>query len=263
MEQKSGKFPIIKCALKIFCSILLIALTLLALPPVLIGYPNPGSAAGILAGSAILFFLWRPGLREKLRAGKLRGIYLFCLALFWAGTGAAVILSGLMAAAALNRPPDKPQTVIVLGCRVNGTTPSLMLAERLNAALQYLEEHPEAACIVSGGQGPDEQITEAAAMRSYLLQRGISDDRILTEEKSENTAQNLRYSAEILKAGGLPSDVAVVTDSFHQFRGQREAKKQGLAPSAVNARTPWYMYESYFLRELMAVVKSLVLGGVS
>ena len=82
---------------------------------------------------------------------------------------------------------------------VIGTQPSLMLQERLEVALQYLEEHPDVPCIVTGGQGSDEQISEALCMQQWLVRHGISEERIFLEAEAVNTAENLQNPPALLK----------------------------------------------------------------
>ena len=84
-------------------------------------------------------------------------------------------------------PPQTPCTVVVLGCKVKGTVPSLMLQRRLEAAKGYLQQYPEVSCIVSGGKGTGEDISEAQAMKTYLTAAGIAADRILMEDRSTDT----------------------------------------------------------------------------
>ena len=80
--------------------------------------------------------------------------------------------------------------IVVLGAGVHGTVPSLSLRNRLDAAGNYLKENPDVICIVSGGQGPGEEMTEAACMQAYLVERGVAPERILLEEKSASTWEN-------------------------------------------------------------------------
>lgn len=167
----------------------------------------------------------------------------------------AAVMSCLMISAAL-RKPAQDATAVVLGCRVYGEKPSLMLVKRLEAAEQYLVEHPQARCIVSGGKGPGEDISEAECMYRYLTSKGISADRIYKEEKSQSTRENLAFSAEILKQQGLPLTVAVVTDGFHEYRGCREAAHAGLTYGAAPAKTPWWLLATFTVREYYGILYS-------
>ena len=170
----------------------------------------------------------------------------------------AAVVSGFMLHAAHKTPPENA-TVVVLGCKVNGVTPSLMLTRRLEAACDYLTAHPDAVCIVSGGRGSDEQISEAQAMFNYLTARGIDEDRIFREDRSTTTEENLRYSREIIEREGLPREIAIATDGFHQLRASIFAGRQGLSAFAISADTPWYTFSAYYARELVALIDALVL----
>lgn len=95
-------------------------------------------------------------------------------------------------------PKDKQLTVMVFGCYVRGEEPGRTLTTRLDAALSLLKRYPNADCIVSGGQGSNEAISEAEAMRRYLVSRGIAEERITLEDRSTNTSENLEYTFAIL-----------------------------------------------------------------
>lgn len=155
---------------------------------------------------------------------------------------------------------DAPATVIVLGCKVNGTRPSLYLMSRIKAAHKYLSEHEDAVCILSGGQGPDEGISEAQAMYNYLTDMGIGGDRLYIEDSSSSTYENFKYSKELITKHGLSENIAVVTNSFHQLRASMIASKLGLTVSSVNAHLIRPSYPTYFLREIMGVAYELLLG---
>ena len=155
------------------------------------------------------------------------------------------------------------QAVVILGAGVNGRTPSLSLQTRLDAALAYLEEHPDIPAVLTGGQGYGEEITEAACMYDYLTARGIDGARLLLEERAANTAENFTFSAALLEAAGVDvsqDTVAVVTNDFHVARARLIAQKKGYgATIGVGAPIPWLHLEvNYYLREAFAVVKSVL-----
>lgn len=151
------------------------------------------------------------------------------------------------------------KAVIVLGCGINGEDVSSVLAKRLDKACEYLEKNDEAVIIVSGGKGSDERVSEAFAMRKYLLSKGVSDGKIIMEDKSVSTVTNFRYSHEIMKQMGLPSDsVAFVTSSFHVYRATAYARAEGLDVTHMGASITWYTAPLNYCREMMAVVKMWV-----
>lgn len=107
--------------------------------------------------------------------------------------------------------------------------PSILLRDRLDRALDYLEDHPDLMVVVSGGQGDNEPVTEARCMADYLMERGVEEDQLLLEERSHNTDQNLRYSRELLEAEGcdLSQGVVVVSNGFHLTRARMLAERAG------------------------------------
>lgn len=158
---------------------------------------------------------------------------------------------------------DQPDVVVVLGAQVHPWGPSVLLADRLDMALDYLEDHPDLPVIVTGGQGPDEPTTEAAAMRDYLVARGLSEDRIWLEQEAHNTNQNLRYTRALLEEKGMDPEethLLVVSNGFHLARVRMLAGRQGLDISTLAAPSSHAMsrLQSY-IREAPALVKSWLL----
>ena len=105
-------------------------------------------------------------------------------------------------------PKDEQLTVMIFGCYVRGEEPGRTLTTRLDAALSLLKRYPNADCIVSGGQGSNEAISEAEAMRRYLVSRGIAEERITLEDRSTNTSENLEYTFAILTGSESDSSAA-------------------------------------------------------
>lgn len=156
-----------------------------------------------------------------------------------------------------------PDAVIVLGAGVNGTTPSLALQSRIDAAETYLNGTlaglPEVPVILSGGQGRGEEITEARCMYNVLTADGIAPERLHLEEKSTVTAENFRNSAALLRELGIDPDTAVVayvTGNFHIYRAGLLAQDAGLWAFGVPARLPWrWLSANYYVREFFALGK--------
>ena len=109
---------------------------------------------------------------------------------------AYVLVNTIRMVVAIIKKAAPPCTLVVLGCKVYGTKASLMLEERLLAALTFMEKHPEVSCVVSGGKGDDEDISEAECMYQYLVDAGISEERIYLEANSQNTGENIIFSSE-------------------------------------------------------------------
>lgn len=146
--------------------------------------------------------------------------------------------------------------LIVLGAGVNGTTPSLSLQERIDAAYTYLTDHPEVICVVSGGQGNNEDITEAQCMFNELTKMGISPDRIWQEDKADSTWKNIVYSLDVIEAktGTRPKSAGIVSSEYHLFRAGLYAREAGITPVCIPAKTSWgHLHLNYFLREIFGV----------
>lgn len=193
---------------------------------------------------------------KKKRIGKIAiEIFEILLAVFVLYVGAAL---GSMTYAA-NRTPKSDSTVVVLGCQVRGTEPSQMLRLRLEAAYDYLSKNPDTVCIVSGGQGDNELISEAQCMFNYLTnKKGISPDRIYMEDKSSNTRENLKFSQKIIRENGLNTNMAIVTDWYHEMRAAIIAQKLGYSCGAVPAETPKYLTANFVTREIFAIANEVV-----
>ncbi len=150
--------------------------------------------------------------------------------------------------------------LIVLGAQVKGTRVSKALSQRLAKAEIYLKEHENTLVIVSGGQGQGEDIPEAEAMKTWLTDRGIEAERILMEDRSVNTSQNVRFSRELMEDPAAA--VGIVSNDFHVFRAVHIAKAQGLNAVPIPAPSSPGMYPHYMLREAFAIVKDLAAGNM-
>lgn len=125
---------------------------------------------------------------------------------------------------------EEADYLVVLGCSLYSDVPSDTLKMRLDKALEYASRYPDCKIVVSGGQGDDEAIPESLAMKIYLIKNGISEDRIIQEDKSRNTIQNFKNTKEILDNfhGNEDYSIAFVTSGFHVFRSKMIAKSLGL-----------------------------------
>lgn len=155
--------------------------------------------------------------------------------------------------------------VIVLGARLYGTTPSPALKNRLNSAITYLNAHPSTSVIVTGGQGPDEDCTEAQASYDYLVAHGIAKKRILMENTSTTTFENIRNATEIIKKQtDSPSvNVLISTNRFHCLRAELLAKRCDLTAHSLPSKTPPSIAIPCYLREYLAFIKSFFLDTVT
>lgn len=188
----------------------------------------------------------------------LRRVIMVCICV---GAFAFVVIEGILIYYGNATPTQNAEYVIVMGAKVHGETPSLALRKRLDATLDYAKKNEEAKLIVSGGQGAEETITEAEAMKRYLVERGVEESRIIKEEKATNTEENIRFSKELIESEN--SEIVVVSNGFHIFRCQRLAKKNGFTNvSGLGAPTPFGIHINNYTREAFALVKDLCVGNL-
>ena len=171
-----------------------------------------------------------------------------------------IVESILMAIYSRKRAPasSRPPVVIVLGCMARNGKPSTLLQNRIDTAYDYLTAHPECYCIVSGGQGPDETISEAECMYQELVKMGIEPSRIYIEGESKTTRQNLKYSKELMEKEDLGDTAVIITNGWHEFRAYLIAKDLGLPCGTEGAPTPWWLFPANYTRELMAIVYQIL-----
>ena len=150
--------------------------------------------------------------------------------------------------------------LVILGAGINGETLSLALYERLLAGLQYLEKYPDVQVVVSGGQGRGEAITEAEAMRRFLVSKGVDESRILLESSSTSTMENFKFSKRVIEqqSGRPVSEITFVTSSFHILRSKMLAGRNGLKANAISCKTPGQVIVQMYIREYFALFKSLL-----
>ncbi|MBO5069490.1 MAG: YdcF family protein [Roseburia sp.] len=226
------------------------------------GLVNLGTITGIGIGALLLIYGLFMGRVHRFLAGvwqKSGGkVALSFVAIIVAAiVVAAAIETVLMVRAATKEPPANT-TAVVLGCSVKGTRPSRILAERLEAAYEYLIENPEAVCVLSGGQGAGEDITEAECMYRYLIAKGISAERLIKEDKSTNTEENLRYTKELLEELGLGNEITIVTSEFHEYRANVTAEKLGFVSYSTPSWTHLLYLPTYYVRELYGILYYMI-----
>jgi len=165
--------------------------------------------------------------------------------------------------AASEQPEPDADYIVVLGAAVYGETPSITLEHRLEGAARYLTANPRTKAVVSGGQGAGEDISEAECMRRYLIAHGIAEERILLEDMSTSTRENLAFSKAIIKTDGGKTDrIVLVSSAYHLYRAGRMAEAMGMHAGgfAGSDGYPIYMFGMY-LREAVAVVKLWIFGA--
>lgn len=166
-----------------------------------------------------------------------------------------IILSGM-----LTMPKKGLPVIIVLGACIREGKISGSLKRRLDQALSYLNANPQTIAVVSGGQGRNEETTEALAMRNYLLQCGVEDERIIMEDKSRNTKENLENCLAYIK--NKEQAVGIVTNNFHVYRAVKLAKYVGYKKvRSIMAGSDVVLFLNYMVREFFAVLYMYVRFG--
>lgn len=233
-------------------------ITWFSLPIITSGIINIGNCVGISVFTVIFIYgtffsrinrllisIWN-NIFGKVLLSVLSVALLLCLTI-------VTIESSLMIGANF-RTPKNGDTVIVLGCKVNGTTASLMLKERLDSAYEFLIDNPDSVCILSGGKGDGENISEAQCMYDYLTEKGISQQRLYMEDKSTSTRENLAFSKIIIDTLGLSNNIALATNEFHMYRAGKIAQELELNYSSITAHTAWWLFPTYYFRELFGIM---------
>ena len=179
------------------------------------------SLAGLFAAYlGFLYAPWKtPWILSVVKVLKICTLIGFCVVLI-----SFLIIEFKIWRGGKSAPQKDTECLVVLGAGVYGTRPSASLRSRMNAALEYLSAHPNVSAILSGGQGPGEDITEAEAMRRFFTENGIAEDRLILEEKSTDTVENLTNSFALAEANGF-SNLTIVTNEFHLYRSCRLAEK--------------------------------------
>ena len=200
------------------------------------------------------------GRKKQIRARVALAVVLALLLCFTA-------LEGLVLVRGRDHLPEghEPGAMIILGCQVRQDGPSVLLRDRLDKALAYLEEHPDLLVVLSGAQGENEPVSEAQCMYDYLTGHGVSPDRLLLEESSFNTNENIRRSIETLAAAGYDTtaDTVIVSNEFHLARTRMLWKRAAGTDenlsllAAPSTHRPTYL--RMLVREPLALVKSWLL----
>jgi len=217
---------------------------------------NIGNITGFIVCLFILLYAVFQEKIERTLKKPIKIILLSCISIILI---LVIIISGFMIYGA-TRKPHEAATIVVLGCRVVGEGPSQMLEERLEAALQYMNEHPEAVAVLSGGQGADESISEAECMFRYLTAHGIDSKRLYLEDKSTSTKENIAFSHDIIVKNHLNDEIAIVTNEFHEYRAIRAAKAFGYQAAAIPAKTFIFLFPTYYVRELYGILYEWMLA---
>ncbi len=248
-----------KRAIRIFTQIIAGIFSFCGVVPLcLFGHINSGNTALILFGTFafLLSFFWNQ-LQVRRTLAIARNILAIMLTVCFI---CGFLISGVMVwFGYFHTPPSKTAgTVVVLGCEIQGDEPSRVLKARLDAALDYLRNHPETPVIVAGGVGDDELYSEAYVMYRYLIKNGIDKSRIYCEDRSKDTEQNITFAREIIRENDLPDTMFIATDGFHELRAFLHARENGHRAYALPVHNftvaTLSMQPEYWVREVLGIL---------
>ena len=177
---------------------------------------------------------------------------------------AAAVTEAVIIKASFGSPGEEADYLVVLGAKVRSDGPSVSLWDRINGAYDYLAAHPGTIAVVSGGQGPDEHMTEAQSMFDELTAMGIDPDRIWMEDKATSTKENILFSLDLIeeKTGERPDKLWVVSSEYHLCRAGMMTRDCGVEFAGVPASTSRFSQKvNHFLREIAGVWHYLILGS--
>ena len=204
----------------------------------------------------ILGFLLRSGLIARIPK-IVRTLFLIAIC---AGILLLAVCEGFVLRGFGSRTPAGLDYLIVLGAQVRKDGPSAVLKYRLDAAAQYLRENDSTTCIVTGGKGAAEPISEGEGMKQYLVSVGIPENRIIVEDKALNTVQNIQYSKALMSSPDAPT--AIVTNNFHVTRALALARGQGLTNVyAIAAPSDLLFLPNNMFREFFGLTKDFLMGN--
>lgn len=230
------------------------SVTVILIVPLNFGSVLPG-ILGIIIIAAVIFRR-RIALLPRTKAGRVAAWLVGVI------VGANIMLFIIFIALTLTQSGAEsgyePDAVVILGAGLNRDRVSIALAARLNTAILYYQRHPGVIMVASGGQGPNETVTEASAMAKYLEARGVPAKDIIQEARSSNTEENFAFSKDILAGvfGDRHFKILYVTNQFHVYRAGLYAKKASLTAEGLAAPTlPRYLAPNFYAREYFALIK--------
>lgn len=214
-------------------------------------------------GGALFLFLWRALIYQNAHPGSgLRFVTGGLGLLLAAGVAVCLIIGSRIVGAMTAKPRADLQYVVVLGAQVKGTRPSRALRKRLDEAVAYAGENPGTLFVLSGGQGPDEGISEAECMYNYMTEKGVPSERLLLEDQSTSTQENLEFSDELYSLKKY--SVGVLSNNFHVYRAMELAKHQGYEDvSGIPAPSDLGMQPHNILREVCCVLLEKAKGTIN
>lgn len=208
----------------------------------------------------VFFFIWAILLQKKFFDSR-RTLKIIFHSMIIVVLAVITMLGGMITTEFKSKGHQNLDYIIVLGAQVRENGPSVVLQYRLDVAIEYLNKNPDTICIVSGGQGANEPFSEAEGMAKYLLENGIEMKRILLEDKSRNTVENIQNSKDLM--GESYNGVGIITNNFHVFRAVQIAKTQGLkGVSGIAADSNALYLPNNVLRECCGILKDWFMNHI-
>lgn len=176
------------------------------------------------------------------------------------GVSIFLIIETLIIVQSRHKYEQKCDFIIILGARLYGSSPAPLLTYRLDAALEYHQKFPDTKIIVSGGQGSGEDISEAMAMKKYLINHGVDESIIIEEDQSTNTNENILFSKQLIETISDKKDyhVLIITNGFHCYRSMLLANKYNLNADTYAAKEHDDTALHYYLREFFGCLKDII-----
>ena len=193
-----------------------------------------------------------------------RGLRRFFTLILCIGLLVVGITEGIIIEASFGDPKEHCDYMVVLGAKVRNDGPSVSLMDRIYAAKSYMDSHPDAIAVVSGGRGADEPMTEAQCMYEELVELGVDPQRIWIEDQATSTWENLNFSLNLIeeKTGTRPEKIGILSSEYHLFRASLFADACGVESVGIPAATSRLPQKiNHFMREVAGVWHYLLLGG--
>ena len=174
------------------------------------------------------------------------------------GLAIFIICQGCILTQFFSKGEPEADYIIVLGAQMRDWGPSVVYKARLDSAIEYLNDNPDTKVIVTGGQGANESVSEGEGGKTYLLEQGIAEDRIIVESKSLDTNQNISNALNLVEVTA-DMKIGIVTNNFHVFRGVMIAKRYTDADvTGIAAFTEYQYLPNNMVRETFGILKDVM-----
>lgn len=239
-----------------------LALAALFLNFCMVGYSFSVLVCCVLMGIIIFYTVsarWKTKWPKTMRWLRHAFTVILCFGILVVGVTEALVIE-----ASFGDPEESCEYIVVLGAMVREDGPSVSLQDRINAAYDYLTANPEVIAIVSGGQGPDEPVSEAKCMYDALTGMGIPPERLWMEDRATSTWENIRFTLDLVeeRTGIRPTKLGILSSEYHMLRSQLFADAAGIESVGIPAKTSIFTQKvNHFMREVAGIWHYIILGG--